>query len=118
MPRLWALLALALGACAQQDVDLEALSADEFKTTVTPMIQDFIFSQYRRFAASELTFRHLKEHVSEMTGMPYNELKSDLLSSVIEDETDRIANGCNGGAMPEAECRRKMNYQGSAKEEL
>ena len=42
--------------------------------------------------------------------MPYEKLKADALSAVIEDATDAIANGCNGGLLPKAECVQKMGW--------
>ena len=60
------ILAATVGA-AQADLT-EDLPA--FREKVKPMIHRFIFTQYERFAASELTFRHLKQHVAFELGSP------------------------------------------------
>lgn len=77
---------------------------DAFQRAVRPLIRSFIFSQYDKFASSELTFRHLKTHVAEMLNVPYEMLKNDEISEVIEDETDAIANGCKGGELARTDC--------------
>ncbi|KAL3921444.1 MAG: hypothetical protein SGPRY_004901, partial [Prymnesium sp.] len=93
MARLLLLLALASGVSSQSVTeDVEA-----FRKRVRPLIRSFVFSQYHKFAQSELTFRDLKTHVAEALDVPYEELKRDEVSSVIEDETDKITNRCDGG---------------------
>lgn len=42
--------------------------------------------------------------MAEELGMPYEALKRDELSAVIEDEVDRITNSCQAGAMARDEC--------------
>ena len=56
----------------------------------------------------QLTFRHLKEHVAAKLRMPYEALKLDVLSAVIEDATDVISNECNSGKLPIGDCKRKL----------
>jgi hypothetical protein len=81
-----------------------------FKKVAVPLLRRFIFSQYDKFAESELTFRHLKTHLSEELGIPYRELKRDDISEVVEDATDEIANNCNMGETPLAKCKIRIGY--------
>lgn len=81
-----------------------------FKAAAVPLLHKFIFSQYAKFAASELNFRHLKEHLSEQLGILYERLKGDDLSEVVEDATDEIANNCNMGDVPIADCMQRIGY--------
>ena len=91
---------------------------DEFKEQAVPITRKFIFTKYARFAASELTFRHLKTHLAEKMGMPYEMLKADEYSSVVEDVTDEIANECNMGELDIDECKRRIGYtEPAAKDE-
>ena len=89
----------------------EPMPLDEFKEQAVPITRKFIFSKYARFAASELTFRHLKTHLAEKLGMTYDMLKADEYSSVVEDVTDEIANECNMGELDIVECKRRIGYE-------
>ena len=56
-----------------------------------------VFSRYNEFAESELTFRHLKKFISQKLDLTYEAISVDEYQSIIEDETDKIANRCDGG---------------------
>ena len=73
-----------LSAAAELDGRAQALVDDPeaFRAVALPLLHKFIFSQYDKFGASELTFRHLKTHLSEQLGIPYEMLKRDDLSEV------------------------------------
>lgn len=88
---------VAFGQSITQDSEV-------FRAAVRPLIRSFIFSQYDKFAASQLTFRDLKTHVAQVLEVPYEELKNDETSAVIEDETDAITNRCNGGKLLRTDC--------------
>eukprot|EP00327_Prymnesium_parvum_P028246 CAMPEP_0195570206 /NCGR_PEP_ID=MMETSP0814-20130614/3298_1 /TAXON_ID=97485 /ORGANISM="Prymnesium parvum, Strain Texoma1" /LENGTH=91 /DNA_ID=CAMNT_0040705659 /DNA_START=91 /DNA_END=366 /DNA_ORIENTATION=- len=77
---------------------------DAFREAVRPLIHEFIFSQYDKFASSQLTFRDLKLHVAAALELPYEQLREDGPSSVIEDESDKIANQCDGGKVDREAC--------------
>ena len=102
-------LACSLLAAAAADSQL-VREPDEFKRQVVPIIRKFIFSNYEKFSASELTFRHLKTHVSDTLSIPYETLKRDDLSEVIESATDEIANECNMGDVQINECKRRIGF--------
>ena len=113
---LLALLALLvlLGGAARGDESIGDI--DSFRKQVRPLIRSFIFSQYDKFAASELTFRDLKEHVSQALNVPYDALKADEASSVIEDENDKIANRCDGGKVSRDRCMTRFGMQPTKEE--
>ena len=75
-----------------------------------PLIHSFLFSKYDLFASSKLTFRDMKEHLSSELGMPYERLKADELSNVIEDAVDNVTNECRAGKTPRDECAAKIGY--------
>lgn len=83
---------------------------DEFKERAVPLVRRFIFLKYERFRASELTFRHLKQHLADKLGMTYEQLKADEYSSIVEDTTDEIANECNMGEVAIEECKKRIGY--------
>ena len=118
MPRLLLLALLLVGAHGKgPPVLLDEEDEKAFRKQVRPLLRDFIFSKYDKFAASELSFRDLKNHLAEKLDMPYEALKSDDTSSVIEDETDKIANRCDGGEVSKTACMARFGYK-EAKEEL
>ena len=112
---LFGVLVVALGAQAKftpTKSDSRPLpDPEQFKAQAVPLVQSFIFSRYDDFAASKLTFRHLKEHVAAKLQMPYAALKLDALSAVIEDATDVISNVCDGGKVAEEACRQKLGLE-------
>ena len=105
MPSIVAIMCVLACTTAATELPLE-----EFKEQAVPIVRRFIFTKYARFAASELTFRHLKEHLAWKLGMTYEQLKVDEYSSVVEDVTDEIANECNMGEVPLEECKRRIGY--------
>jgi hypothetical protein len=108
------LLALSL-ASVRADSIVDDIPA--FRAAVRPLIREYIFGRYDKFAASELTFRDLKEHVSEVLNVPYDALKADEVSGVIEDENDKIANRCDGGKVSRTSCMTRFGMQ-PAKDEV
>lgn len=77
-------LALAfLLLCATSAAYEEGEADPKFKLRVRPLIRDYIFNNYKKFGASELTFRDLKEHVAAELGMTYEMLKADHLSCAL-----------------------------------
>ena len=82
----------------------------KFKEQAVPLIHSFLFSKYDLFASSKLTFRDMKEHLSSELGMPYERLKADELSNVIEDAVDNVTNECRAGKTPRDECAAKIGY--------
>ena len=82
-----------------------------FRAEVEPLVRQFIFSKYDRFAASRLTFRHLKQHVAKHTQFSYEDLTRDDRSEVIETTTDEIANNCDMGSVELAECKQRIGYE-------
>lgn len=87
------------------DADVE-----KFKGVAVPLIYGFIFSRYDEFAASKLTFRDMKTFISKETGIPYEQLRTDELSAVIEDAVDAVTNTCEAGKTPRAECADKFRF--------
>ena len=82
----------------------------KFKEQAVPLIHSFLFSKYDLFASSKLTFRDMKEHLSGKLGMPYEQLKADELSNVIEDAVDNVTNECRAGKTPRDECAAKIGF--------
>ena len=113
------MLLLALLCCAQ--AAQQPMPIEEFKERAVPLVRRFIFLKYERFRASELTFRHLKQHLADKLGMTYEQLKADEYSSVVEDTTDEIANECNMGEVAIEECKKRIlssDYVDGAKDEV
>ena len=92
---------------------LEDVSDGTFEKEVAPLVRKYIFSNYEKFAASQLTFRSLKTHISEHTKYSYEQLSEDARSEIIETATDEIANNCNMGEVELAECKRRIGYEPS-----
>eukprot|EP00966_Prymnesium_polylepis_P042823 995359-Prymnesium_polylepis.1 len=93
-------LLLLLTSTSLQAADAAPSLTDDieaFRKQVRPLVRSFIFQRYEQFSESELTFRDLKTHVSNALGVPYEALKTDEASAIIEDENDKIANRCDGG---------------------
>ena len=91
------------------------LSTDEverFKAQAVPLIYGFIFSRYEAFGQSKLTFRDLKNFLSKELGLPYEQLKTDELSVVIEDAVDAVTNACDAGkTVPRDDCAARFGFQ-------
>mmetsp|Transcript_70679 Transcript_70679/g.117412 ORF Transcript_70679/g.117412 Transcript_70679/m.117412 type:complete len:159 (+) Transcript_70679:66-542(+) len=87
----------------------ELFDVKTFQLVAQPLIHKFIFSRYDEFAASKLSFRHLKQHLSTTLGIPYETLARDEISLVIEDVTDTIANACKMGEVPKRRCMAMLN---------
>jgi hypothetical protein len=100
-------IAVAYGVAAADLKD----DPEAFKAVAVPLIHNFIFSRYSEFAASELTFRHLKNHVASELPVTYEDLKRDDLSEVIETATDEIANKCDMGDVPISVCKMRIGYE-------
>lgn len=102
------MLAAAAGLCLAVDpsTDLEG-----FRKSVRPLVRGYIFGHYQQFASSELTFRDLKTHIAESLSLTYEDLQPDEVSSVIEDESDKIANRCDGGKVSVQSCMARFNYK-------
>lgn len=99
---------LALARRSQKlmsDADVE-----KFKAVAVPLIYSFLFSKYDDFAASKLTFRDMKTFISQKMGIPYDQLRTDELSAVIEDAVDAVTNTCDAGKTPREECAVKFGY--------
>ena len=76
-------LLVALAPTPASTATPDVVEADEaFRVRVKPIVRGYIFDNYERFRNSELTFRDLKEHVAEVLGMSYEDLKADELSCV------------------------------------
>ena len=84
----------------------------KFKEQAVPLIHSFLFSKYDLFATSKLTFRDMKEFLSGKLEMPYEQLKADELSAVIEDVVDKVTNECKAGKTPRDECAAKFGFEG------
>jgi hypothetical protein len=63
-------------------------------------LRAFISQRYASFMTSTLTFRHLKQHLSDTLGIPYETLglPDGRYGETLDDEVDRIAVRCDGGA--------------------
>ena len=105
---------LAAAASAADDSfrlkDGRVFDAAEFAARAKPLTRCFIFERYAQFAASELTFRHLKTHLKDQLGMAYEDLKRDEVSNIVEDVTDQIANECEMGSVDIARCKRLIGH--------
>ena len=88
----------------------DAFNQREFQLAALPLIRGYIFSNYGAFADSSITFRDLKLYISKRLNIPYEELRSDEKSAVIEDAVDVIANKCEGGKLSRLECADKVGY--------
>jgi|Transcript_61614 hypothetical protein len=91
-----------------------------FRKTARPLIREYIFGRYEQFGTSELTFRHLKTHLAQNLALTYEALSTDEYQSIIEDETDKIANRCDGGNVERSACMRRFGLvaESGRKEDL
>ena len=110
---LWGVLALCSLAASNPADDLEG-----FRKSVRPLVRDYIFSHYEQFTSSELTFRDLKTFLANSLELTYDDLQPDEVALVIEDESDKIANRCDGGKLARSSCLARFNYRERSKEEL
>ena len=99
------LLALATPSTAAVDMDMA-----EFASEAPIICRCFIFDHYERFRASELTFKHLKQHLQKKLGVSMEFLKGEDASSIIEDTTDEIANVCKMGEVSIRKCKKKVQF--------
>jgi len=88
----------------------------KFEGAALPIIQEYIFQHYEQYAASKLTFRDMKEHLTGPLGMSYEQLKRDEYSAVVEDAVDAISNQCDGGKVPREDCMAKFGIQEAVRE--
>ena len=64
-------------------------------------LRHYIANNYATFAASDLTFRHLKEHLAKtIEGIEYADLAlgTGKFGDTLDDEVDAIAVRCDGGS--------------------
>ena len=80
------------GASAPRDCD----AVDD---AIVDALRVFIAADYDRFAASELTFRMLKEHLVKTMDVEYDALAlgTGRYGDTLDDEVDAIAVRCDGG---------------------
>jgi hypothetical protein len=83
---------------------------DNFKEVAVPLIYQFLFTKYDLFASSKLTFRDMKEFLSRQMGLPYEQMRTDEYSAVIEDAVDAVTNQCRAGKTPRDECAAKIGF--------
>ena len=100
----------AAAAARKPSVRQRSAATRVFERTVVPLVMDYVFGRFDDFAASKLTFRDLKLHLAESINVPYEELKNDELSEVIEDVVDVIANKCDGGSIGAEKCAKALGY--------
>lgn len=61
-------------------------------------IRRYILSHYSHFAKSELTFRHLKNHLTQVLDLDYAAFGDhEALGLVLDDEVEGITKRCDGG---------------------
>ena len=83
---------------------------EKFKELTIPLIHTFLFTKYDLFASSKLTFRDMKQFISSKLSMPYEQLRTDEYSAVIEDAVDAVTKECRAGKTPRDECATKFGY--------
>lgn len=73
---------------------------EEMDDKIIEELRAFIGQRYASFMTSTLTFRHLKQHLSDTLGIPYETLglPDGRYGETLDDEVDRIAVRCDGGA--------------------
>ena len=78
---------------------------EEMDDRVVEELRAFISQRYSSFMTSTLTFRHLKQHLSDTLGLPYGmfSLPDGRYADTLDDEVDAIAVRCDGGAR-DVEC--------------
>ena len=79
---------------------------------VVEELRAFISQRYSSFMTSTLTFRHLKQHLSDTLGLPYGmfSLPDGRYADTLDDEVDAIAVRCDGGAR-DVECVSQPGYE-------
>ena len=79
---------------------------DQFMKTREGTLQlarEYIDSHYDDFANSTLTFRNLKNHLAESTGLPYSAFANDQpLGASLDDEVEAITKRCDTGKVDKA----------------
>ena len=86
----------------------EAADISAFRDRALPELHSFIFSNYRAYASSKLTFRDMKEHLASELGVAYELLRTDEYSAIVEDAVDAVTNECQGGKISMEECAAKF----------
>ena len=87
---------------------LEEGDVEGFRSQALPLLYNYIFSAYDLYASSTLTFRDMKEHLSQQLGIPYELLRTDEYSAVVEDAVDALTKECRSGEVPMERCARKF----------
>ena len=84
---------------------------EEMDDRVVEELRAFISQRYSSFMTSTLTFRHLKQHLSDTLGLPYGmfSLPDGRYADTLDDEVDAIAVRCDGGAR-DVECVSQPGY--------
>ena len=84
---------------------------EEMDDRVVEELRAFISQRYSSFMTSTLTFRHLKQHLSDTLGLPYGmfSLPDGRYADTLDDEVDAIAVRCDGGAR-DVECVSRPGY--------
>ena len=79
---------------------------DQFMKTREGTLQlarEYIDSHYDDFANATLTFRNLKTHLAESTGLPYSAFANDSpLGASLDDEVEAITKRCDTGKVDKA----------------
>ena len=85
---------------------------EEMDDRVVEELRAFISQRYSSFMTSTLTFRHLKQHLSDPLGLPYGmfSLPDGRYADTLDDEVDAIAVRCDGGAR-DVECVSRPGYE-------
>ena len=85
---------------------------EEMDDRVVEELRAFISQRYSSFMTSTLTFRHLKQHLSDTLGLPYGmfSLPDGRYADTLDDEVDAIAVRCDGGAR-DVECVSQPGYE-------
>lgn len=78
----------------------ELRACDATDDAIVDALRVYIAADYERFAASELTFRMLKEHLVKTLDVEYEQLAlgTGRYGDTLDDEVDAIAVRCDGGA--------------------
>mmetsp|Transcript_27358 Transcript_27358/g.82084 ORF Transcript_27358/g.82084 Transcript_27358/m.82084 type:complete len:186 (+) Transcript_27358:216-773(+) len=77
-------------------------ACDATDDAIVDALRIFIAARYDQFARSELTFRMLKQHLSDELDVPYEAfaLPDGRYGDTLDDEVDAIAVRCAGGQHP------------------
>lgn len=78
---------------------------DNDEENMVEEVRRYISANYDAFAASDLTFRMLKKHLSSSLGTDYESFGGDTeLGQALDDEVEAITLRCETGKVPAHEC--------------